>query len=476
VVAFFTSLRQEVGRLVGNIYSLNTLGAILGAFAGGFVFLSLLGIRTTIVAAIVINLYGALLVAVLAPSSLRARVVACLLPIGLIGAIVAMPPAWNSLLMSSGMYQYARHLSKDFSDQDFWKLTEGAWRLLFYEEGLNTTVTVVGNGKDVLLVNNGKIDASSSFDLPTQLLSAHLPLLFHPEARDVCVIGLGSGMTAGSALRHPIQSLALPEIEEEVVAASHYFDDVNHRPLSDPRTESIVADGRTYLSMTRRRFDVIISEPPNPWVSGASNLFTQEFFETARSKLRPQGILGQWIQLYSLPPDDLRSILASFTSVFPHVLLFSAMEGVDIIVVGSEAPLPLDLPALEQRLERVEVAQDLARVQVHEVADLISYFKMGEEEIRALVSQSVLNTDDNLRIEFSAPLYLAANTGGANQQMLDAATAGPIPYLVGLDNPEERASFLASLETAYRGLSRSREAQLVAEALQEMKPESALLQ
>ena len=476
VVAFFGSLRQDVARLVGNVYSLNTVGAILGAFAGGFVFLSLLGIRTTIVTAIVINLYGALLVATLAPSSLRSRVAACLLPLGLIGAIVAMPPAWNSLLMSSGMYQYARHLSKDFFDQDFWSLTEGDWDLLFYKEGLTTTVTVVDNGRDVLLINNGKIDASNSSDLPNQLLLGHLPLLFHPEARDVCVIGLGSGMTAGAALRHSIDSLAVLEVESQVVAASHYFDDVNHLPLSDPRTEVIVADGRTYLSMTRRQFDVIVSEPSNPWISGASNLFTREFFETARKRLRPQGILAQWIQLYSLPPDDLRSILASFTSVFPHAVLFSTLEGADIVVVGSEAPLPLDLQEFERRLDRVEVAQDLARAKIHGVADLVGYFKMGEEEIRTLVEDAVLNTDDNLRIEFSAPLYLSENTERENGHMLNAATAGPVPYLVGLNDPQERASFLASLETAYRRLSRSREADLVAEALREMQPESSLLQ
>ena len=476
VVAFFTTARQEVGRLVGNLYSLNTVGAILGAFFGGFVFLSLLGIRTTLVTAIVINLYVALLVAVVAPCSLRTRVVTCLLPLGLIGAMVAMPPAWNSLLMSSGMYRYAEYLPKDFSDDDFWTLTKGAWELLFYEEGLNTTVTVLGNGKDVLLINNGKVDASTLGDLPTQLLLAHLPLLFHSEPRDVCVIGLGSGITAGSALRHPIRSLALLEIESAVLAASHYFDRVNHQPLSDPRTEAIVADGRTYLSMTGRQFDVIISEPPNPWVSGASNLFTREFFETARKRLRPQGILAQWIQLYSLPPNDLGSLLASFTSVFPHVVIFSTVEANDIVVLGSEVPLPIDLPVIQRRLDRVEVAQDLARAQVHRVADLISYFKIGEEEIRALVARSVLNTDDNLLIEFSAPLTLATNTGRANQAMFNALTAGPVPYLVGLDNPQERASFLASLETAYLRLSRSREAKLVAEALQEMNPESALLQ
>jgi spermidine synthase len=281
-------------------------------------------------------------------------------------------------------------------------------------------------------------------------------------------------MTAGSALQYPIRSLVLLELESGVLKASRYFDDVNNRPLSDSRTEAVTADGRNYLTMTDRHFDVIISEPPNPWITGVSNLFTREFFEAARKRLGPKGILGQWLELYTLPPDDLRAILASFTSVFPHVQIFSTIEESDLVVLGSDAPLPLDLPALQRRMSRPEVARDLARVDIHEVADLISYFKIGEKEIRALAAGSTLNTDDNMRIEFSAPRYLPIDTGSLNRELLDASTAGPVPYLVGLDDPEIEASFLVSLEAAYRERSRLREAELVKKALQQTGSRSEL--
>ena len=476
VVAFFSRSAQGVGRLVGNLYFVNTTGAILGAFSGGFILLALLGIRTTIVSAISMNLYVAALVSLFIASSLRTRVLACLLPLGLVGMIMAMPPAWNSLLMSSGMYQYANSLESDFSDEDFWNITEGDYQLLFYEEGLTTTISVLYDGQEVLLINNGKIDASSHADIPTQLLLAHFPLLLHPEPRDVCVIGMGSGMTAGSALQYPIRSLVLLELESGVLKASRYFEDVNNRPLSDSRTEAVTADGRNYLTMTSRHFDVIISEPPNPWITGVSNLFTREFFEAARKRLRPKGILGQWLELYTLPPDDLRAILASFTSVFPHVQIFSTIEESDLVVLGSDAPLPLDLPAFQRRMSRPEVARDLARVDIHEVADLISYFKIGEKEIRALAAGSTLNTDDNMRIEFSAPWYLSVDTGRLNKELLDASTAGPVPYLVGLDDPEIGPGFLASLEAAYRERSRLREAELVKKALKQRGSQSELQQ
>ena len=466
-IAFFYRSLEGVGRLVGNLYFLNTLGAILGAFSGGVVLLALLGIRTTLLSAITMNLYVAALVAFFVPSSRRKRLLGGLLPLGLVALFMIVPPGWNPLLMSSGMFQYASILEKDFSENDFWRLTEGDYHLLFYEEGLTTTISVLFNGQDVILINNGKIDASNRIDIPTQSLLGHLPLLFHPRPRDVCVIGLGSGMSAGSALLHPIDSLTLLEIESAVLKASHYFDDVNNQPLADPRTEVVVADGRNYLVMTDRKFDVIISEPPNPWMTGVANLFTREFFQAAHSRLRADGILAQWLELYSLPPDGLRSILASYLSVFPHVQIFLTIEETDLVVLGSNSPLLLDLPLLGQRLARPEVAGDLVRSEIHDVADLISYFKIGENEIRAFAAGSPWNTDDNMRIEFSAPLHLGYDTGYIHEEDLNEATAGPMPYLVGFEDSEERIRFLASLEKAYRKRERVAEAELVAESLRD---------
>ena len=468
-VKFFSRSAGGVGRLVGNLYSLNTMGAIVGAFSAGFVFMAFLGIRLTIVLALSMNLCVAVLVALFIPGATRTRMVLPLLLVGLMAMFMMMPPGWNVLVMTSGMFQYATDLDEDFSREDYWNFTEGTYQLLFYEEGLTSTISVVMNGLDVMLVNSGKIDASNRSDINTQLLVGHLPLLFHPQPLDVCVIGMGSGMTAGSALTHPIRSLVLLEIESAVLRASSFFDDVNNRPLEDSRTEVVVADGRNYLTMTDRQFDVIISEPPNPWMSGVSNLFTREFFELARKRLRPHGVLGQWLELYGLSPDDLRSILASFTSVFPHVQIFGTIEETDLVILGSESPLLLDLPALEQRMSPPRVAQDLSRVDVHNTAELLSFFKIGEHEIRALAAGSELNTDDNAKIEFSSPWYLHANTGALNWELLDESTAGPMPYLVGVNGAAAGIDFLTALEAAYRDRGRPKEAELVEEAMGRME-------
>ena len=463
VIAFFSESIQGVGHLVGKIYSLNTVGAILGAFTGGFLLLPFVGIRYSIVAAVTLNLSAAALVMVSGVSSNKIRTAICLSALGLIGVVVAMPPGWNSLLMSSGMYKYAYGLKKDFSDADFRQYTQDQYQLLFYEEGLNTTITVLQEGPHRLLVTNGKIDASDQFDLPSQLLSAHLPLLFHSRPQDVCLIGLGSGMTAGSALLHPIRSLALLELESVVVKASHYFDAVNHRPLSDPRTELILSDARNYLSMSKRQFDVIISEPSNPWITGVSNLFTREFFEIVRSRLRPQGIFAQWVQLYEMAPEDLRSLLATFAAVFPHVQIFCSIEETDLILVGADSPLFLDVPFLNEKLGRPEILADLSRINVGHAADLLSYFKIGKDEISRLTAGSLINTDDNAHIEFSAPFHLGVPTRKQNREILDSATAGPVPYLTGIAEPEMDL-FLERLEISYRDRSKTTEAQLVAQA------------
>ena len=469
VVQFFSRSARGVGRLVGTLYSLNTIGAIVGAFSAGFIFMAFLGIRMTIVLALSMNLCVAALVVLFIPVTARTRMVLSLLLVGLMATFMIMPPGWNALVMSSGMFQYATVLDDDFSQEDYWNLTEGNYQLLFYEEGLTSTIAVLMDGPDVLLINGGKIDASNRSDINTQLLLGHLPLLFHPQPLDVCVIGMGSGMTAGSALTYPIRSLVLLEIESAVLRASPFFNDVNNRPLEDSRTEVVVADGRNYLTMTDRQFDVIISEPPNPWMSGVSNLFTREFFEVARKRLRPHGILGQWLELYSLSPDDLRAILASFTSVFPHVQIFGTIEETDLVMLGSESPLPLDLPALEQRMSPPRVAEDLSRVDVHNPAELLSFFKIGENEIRALAAGSELNTDDNAKIEFSAPWYLYVDTGALNWDLLDESTAGPMPYLTGVNSVGERIDFLALLEQAYRDRGRWKEAERVEEALGQLE-------
>ena len=164
-------------------------------------------------------------------------------------------------------------------------------------------------------------------DITTQLLLGHLPFMVSDASR-IAVIAWGSGMTAGAILTHPVESVDAFEIEPAVIEASRYFEPSkyfkpgNGRPLDDERLNLVMGDARTRLQRSSIVYDLIVSEPSNPWITGVSNLFTQDFFEIASSNLKPDGILCQWFHLYGMSEESTRSLLATFRSVFPHTLAF----------------------------------------------------------------------------------------------------------------------------------------------------------
>jgi spermidine synthase len=250
-----------------------------------------------------------------------------------VAVATAFVPKWDPLLLSSGAYKYAASVrGPDLQTA----LTAGELR--YYKEGATATVAVRRLAGTTSLSIDGKVDASDAADMLTQRLLAHVPLLLHPAPQRAAVLGLGSGVTLGSALTHGLSQAVVLEISPEVVAASRHFDHVNHRALDDPRTAVVVGDGRTHLLLADETYDVIISEPSNPWMAGIASLFTQEFFEIARDRLAPGGILCQWAHTYDISDADLRSIVATFLSVFPHGTLWVVGEA-DVLLVGATEPL-----------------------------------------------------------------------------------------------------------------------------------------
>jgi spermidine synthase len=412
---------ERAGRIIGRLYAVNTVGAIVGSFAGGFLLLPAAGIRATLVLAIALNLACALAVLWLLPPRRRLLVplTAAIAAGGL--ALPALAPAWPALAMSSGVAIYARSLAS--LSRDELAARRGRTRLLFYEEGLTTTVSVERDGRGLFLRVNGKTDASSTVDMPTQVLLGHLPLFLHPAPREALVIGLGSGVSVGAALRHPLVRVTVVELEPAVVTASRFFDEVNGRPLADPRSRLVVTDARHFLLLTRDQFDVIVSEPSNPWMTGAASLFTREFFELARSRLRPGGVFGQWVQLYSLSPETLRTIVATFGAVFPHTAVFQSASG-DTILVGSGSPLRSAFGPLAARMGAPAVAADLRRVGIADPADLMARLVLDEEDVGRFARDAVVNTDDNAHVEFTAPRSLYVDAVAENVQRLTDGFAG----------------------------------------------------
>lgn len=255
---------------------------------------------------------------------------------------------------------------------------------------------------------NGRTNASDREDMATQVMLGQLPLLLAPRLRNALVVGYATGVTAGAMLQSPIESIDCLELEPATIKGSRFFEHVNNRPLEDPRLHLIIDDARTYLRVTPNRYDMIVSEPSHPWVPGVANLFTREFFQLGRDRLSDDGIFVQWLQIYQLSTDSLRSALATFHETFPYVQVFrvkGAWKGKDLLLVGSKTRLMPD--GIEQRLgERFSdprMAAEMARVNIRGEGDVREWFVCNETKLAPAVAGAIINTDDNMHIETVAP-------------------------------------------------------------------------
>ena len=402
---------SDAGDAVGKVYFATTLGSASGAFCTGFVLIPLLGLRDTLALGAIVNLTvtGILL---LVTRRGRRGIAPALVPLGAAALLCVVPIPFDRMALTRGVFRSPESVL-DFG-LPFLPL-EGIseHELLFYRDGLNSTVSVERQGPITMLRVNGKIDASDFGDMPTQVLLGQVPLLFGPPVKKALVIGYASGVTTGSVARHrEVERIDAVEIEPAIVEASHFFDAQSGRPLDDPRVNLILDDARAYLSSTRERYDVIISEPSNPWMSGVSNLFTREFFHIARESLRPGGRLLQWVQLYAMPPEDLYSILAALRAEFGNVYAFShGDEEPDLLLLATQEPLGRDdLPHWEKLPPAVKY--DLRRIGNFSTADLWSLLRLLPADVDVLAKRAPLvNRDDNLHIELATPWLLGAMQG-----------------------------------------------------------------
>ena len=386
---------ESVTENLGRIYAVNTVGAIAGALLAGFVLVPQFGLHWTIrVAALVVGLTAGTILISAGPT--RGRLVGFALAVVVLVAGFALPQ-WDRLLLSSGAYKYAAAMRGPSLETAL-----AAGELLSYREGATGTVAVRQLAGTVSMAIDGKVDASNAGDMLTQRLLAHVPLLLHPAPKRVAILGLGSGVTLGSALTHPLEAATVLEISPEVVDASRFFDVENHRALADPRTRVIVGDGRTHLMLGRESYDVIVSEPSNPWMAGIASLFTREFFEGAKARLAPGGMLCQWAHTYDISGDDLRSIVATFLTAFPDGSLWLVGDA-DVLLVGSTAPLGERVAGIAAAWQRPGVAEDLASVGALDPFAVTSLFVAQGAALKGWADGAPLQTDDRLRLEFSGP-------------------------------------------------------------------------
>ena len=456
-----------VGRDVGFAYALNTVGAIVGSFCSGFVILPGLGLQRGIYLAAVVDLALAFLLFAVAPALPRPRRLLGMAAAVAMAMLALGLPRWNLTNFSIGFFRIS--MARDYIDMVERRHQKKKWqtpKLVYYKDGIATTVSVDQWGKVFSMKNNGKVDASNDADMPTQISVGLLPLLLydndHPPK--VALIGYGSGVTAGAATQYPVDSLEVVELEPAIYEAAHFFDDVNHRPTENPKVRAIAGDGRNFLTQRRDLYDVIISQPSNPWITGVSNLFTREYFQSVKARLRDDGIFCQWAQLYEMAPWNIKAIYRTLAEEFPYVMVFAAEDlSSDTILIASRKPVELDIRKLARAFANPITAAEAKRAGFDSPHDIPAFLLLGAEEMHAFTAGAQFNTDDNALIEFAAPRDLL------RYQAYDpylAKVYGPMwPYghLTGVAHGydgENRASEMARLARSLLAHGKLREAKL----------------
>jgi len=455
------------GRVVGWFYAANTFGAVLGAMLAGFVFVPQLGLQGSLeLIAIGFCALIAAPLALLAPAGARgtpmvprrgfARPAAVvLLVLAPILATRFVTP-WDPLLLSAGVYwQSEAYLAADPRGgvREILDTALAERTSLFHSEGLGATVDVYERSDGLRsLAINGKTVASSAFeDIRLQVAMGGLATLLHEDPREVLVIGLGTGMTAGAAIAHPgVERLTIVELTPGIARAARLFDRWHGAVLDDPRTELRIDDGAIFVRHTSRTFDVISSDPIHPFSAGSSTLYSREHFEQCRSRLRPGGLFFQWLPLYQLGPRDLGTVLRTMAAVFPDVTVW--FTGTDAVLLGSETPVTLDGKRLERlrAVLRTDSVRERFAPAGFETAEQLLVTLVGPVgAFTHLVEESPLNTIDYPVLEFSAPLAIARHR--LADELLAVSRSGSALLDAHLDLPAlERARrafghFVASL-------------------------------
>jgi len=429
----------RVGHDVGRVYFVNTGGAIAGTVVAGFVLIPVWGMQSTLQLAVSLNLCLALALFVTPRWNGWRRGATALIPILALGALY-LSPAWDANAMTSGVAIYGQSYFGRLGTVGFRGAVASADRLLYYKDGLSATVSVHRQGELLYMRVNGKTDASNSGDMHTQLMSGHLPLLIRPDAKRALVIGMGSGVTAGAVALHPTERIDLIEIEPAVVEAAAFFVKENRGILTNPKAHVAIADGRNFLLASDGDYDVIISEPSNPWMRGIGNLFSLDFYELTAQRLAPKGIVCQWIHTYGLFPEDVKMVVKTFRSVFPHTTIWNTNRS-DLLLIGSKDPWTLDNAVLQSRYSAIPgLREDLARLGIHSPLAILADFVLAEEDVAEYSRHALVNTDDLPFLEFSAPDSLYADTVDLNWRVLKSFGRRPFPPVLGFSESATNSS------------------------------------
>src|SRR3972149_6289383 len=402
----YTDNLNLLGRKIGDVYSINTIGSIIGSFMAGFILIPFLGVQKSILFVSFINLIMGVIIIYRSPAGIN----------GL---------KWSGLISAIMLFIVFGKIATAGVNMGVGHSLNG--NIIFSKEDVSGTVKVVEDESGrfrTLMVNNYSL--ATSGDVAVRF--GHIPLLLHNNPDDVLVISLGSGITLGAVGQHPVKNIECVEIVPGVVDAAGFFERENHNILKDPRLRLTIWDGRNYLLTTQSKYDVIISDLFQPDSAGTGNLYSIEHYKKCKDKLKNNGFMAQWLPLYQLSTEDLKVIMATFSKVFPHVnVWYGDINSVKrkLLLLGSESPLKIDMEQLQDKMRQEGVISDI--VERDNPFAFMSFFIMDEKGVSKFTEGAELNIDDKPYIEFSAPKYIWRRSESAVQNFRELSKFRELP-------------------------------------------------
>jgi spermidine synthase len=429
---------------VGRAYAWNTLGAIGGAIAAGFWLMPRLGGFHLLAGTASANLILAATIVFVSAERTSWKAFAVAANIVLLAASAFI--GFSNYFYDPAVASYNTVMYWNLYDRPL-TLRENAHALdiVYFRDGLNANISVARTDDYVAIRTNGKVDASNR-DSTTQLLLGHLAALAHPPRR-VLLVGFGSGMTASALATYPeLERLDVVEIEPAVVEAAPLLARLNRNVLLDPRVHVTFDDARNFLFTTRDKYDLIISEPSNPWIAGVATLFTREFYQAVRGRLAPEGVFVQWMQAYSLYPEDLRMLFATFLAEFQDATLWHG-DAPDMILMAPSPPSGGILQRAQQAFGSARLREDFLQLGMEDPAGLFGFYLLDDAGLRKFSAGARMNTDDRTLLEYHAPRsLLARGLEDQNHEAILLLQKNPLPEDF---PPDERdAALAASAATA----------------------------
>ena len=385
--------RTDSGRVVGGIYAANTLGAIVGALSISLVLVPWIGTQQSQRLLLVLSAVSALFVLagrIRQSSALRLATAASL------GAACLL--AWTVDPIPGKVIAYGRRAA----------INDG--KVIYTKEGRNSSVAITMWPDGATEVDvNGHVEATTEpYDMKLQRMVGHLPALLHPHPQSILGIGFGAGVSAGTFTRYPsIRHITVCEIEPVIPPTStRYFAQQDYNVLHDPRTRIVYDDARHYILTTSETFDIIASDPLDVFVKGTAAIYSREYFEAVKQHLKPGGMFTLYVPLYETDEPTIKSELATFFLAFPNGTVWANLrdgEGYDMVFMGQNEPLKINLQEVQQRLERPDyapVAQSLREIGVGSALELFSTYAGQATDLEPWTRGAQINRDSNLRLQY----------------------------------------------------------------------------